>query len=399
MRSLAIPFTLVLSNLAAGCGTDIAGPPLITIRSDQPPALIAFRDGIDAPWQTATMATPTTFETEVHGPYLVTVVCEDPTTGRSWTLQVARVPDDARYLPLSCDLTAPSELPSEPVITGHMVQAGLVQLGSSSDTSDVADWNFQLSAPNMLYDLIAATTERIVVRRAVEVDGDLVVTPPIDVADEGTALVGVVFTAPNATPDETLAVSVDLATSRTPLPAHIYVGPAATAKTVRDSVLLATDTQQVAVRATQGGALRELRRPFRAHDATEYELPEPLGGVQWTIEHGQLLTTWTTLPPLDHLVMSACGSAADGTELVSHDLAISPRFLAETGITHIAIDTEIPGYKPAWRIDVRGYYIRELTATHQVMKGLATSSVTEEVNVPGPDESPTPRIMHVPGLR
>lgn len=399
MRNVAILSTLLMSSLLAGCGTDTAGPPLITIRSDQAPALVAFRDGIDAPWQTATRKTPTTFEAEVHGPYLVTVVCEDPTTGRSRTLQVARTPDDARYLALSCGLTAPGEPPSEQVVTGHMVQAGLVQLGSSRATSDVADWDFQLSASNRSYDLIAATAERIAVRRAVEVDGDLVVTPPIDVAAEGTALVGVAFTAPNATPEETLVVSVDLATSRTPVPVHVYVGPAATAKTVRDSALLATDTQRVAVRATHGGALRELRRPFLIDRDTEYALPEPLGGVLWAIEHGQLSTRWTTLPPLDHLEMSARRSADDGTEIATHDLDMSPRFLAETGTTHIAIDTELPGYKPAWRIDVTGSYTCELTATHQMVDALATSSVTEAVNVPAPGERPTPRTARAPGLR
>lgn len=398
MRNRAIPLTLLLSSLVVGCGTDTAGPPLITIKSDQAPALVAFRDGIDAPWQTATMKTPTTFEAEVHGPYLVTAVCEDPTTGRSRTLQVARTPDDSHYLALSCDVTAPGEPEGEHMITGHMVQAGFVQLGSSSDASDVADWGFQLSAPSRWYDLIAVTAERIALRRAVEVDGDLVVTPPIDVEAEGTALVGVAFTAPNATPDETLVASVDLGTSRTQIPVHVYVGPAATAKTVRDSALLATDTQHVTVRATHGTAWRELRRPFRG-DATEYALPEPLGGVQWAIEHGQLSTTWTALPPLEHLSMSARGTVADGTKLTAHDLDMSPRFLAETGTTHIVIDTDIPGYQPAWRINVMGPYTCDLTATHEVGDALATSSVTEAVNVPAPGERPTPRAARVPSLR
>jgi len=399
MRNIAIMSTLLLSNLLAACSDDtpvIDQPSLPIITFDQAPALVMFHEGVDGPWQPATMKSPTFYEIDVSGPYVVTAVCEDPSTGRARTQQVARALGDTTTLTLSCAM-APSEPPIEHVITGHMVQAGLVQLGSSSDASDVADWDFQLSAPSGSYDLIAASAERLVVRRAVVVDGDLVVTSPIDVAAEGTALVDVAFTAPNATADETVAVLVDLATPTTPLPARLYLGPAATAKAARTGELLSADTQRVAVRATHGGALRELRRPFRIDDATEYALPEPLGGVQWAIEHGQLSTTWTTLPPLDRLAMSARSS--DDAVIATHDLDMSPQFLAETGITHIAIDTDIPGYKPAWRIDVTRPYTRELTATHQVREELATSSVTEAVNVPVPDERPTPRTVRVPSLR
>jgi hypothetical protein len=404
MRSIAIPFTLVLSNLLAACGDNgtsgpdaPVAPPTITIMSDPAPALVAFRDGLDAPWQPATMKTPTSFTAEVHGPYVVTVVCEDPATGRSRTLQVARTPDDANNLALPCDL--PAMTPSGYAVTGHMVQAGFVQLGSSSDTSEDADWDFQLSAANGSYDLIATTTERIVVRRAIEVNADLVVTPPVDVAAEGTALVNVALTAPDATPDEALAASVDLATPTNSLPARVYLGPAATAKVARNSALLPTDTQSVAVRATNGTALRELQRPFRVGDDTEYALPQPLGGVQWAIEHGQLSTSWITLPQLDHLDMSASSSAADGTELARHSLDMTPLFLAETGITHIAIDTEIPGYKHEWRIDFAGRYTRDLTGKHAVNDDLVTSSVTEAVNAPQPDSGSAPGLARAYDLR
>lgn len=403
MRNYAILFTLLLSNLLVACGDNGPVPPdvppetpTITITSDQVPSLVAFRDGLDASWQPATMKTPTIFEAEVHGPYVVTVVCEDQTTGRSRTLQVAGTLDDAHKLTLSCDV--PAMAPSEHAITGHMVQAGHVQLGSSSDSSAKADWDFQLSAANGSYDLIATTAERIVVRREVEVKADLVVAP-VDVAAEGTALVDVAFTAPNAAPDETLAVSVDLATPTTSLLARVYLGPAATAKAVRNSALIATDAQIVAVRATSGTKLRELRRPFRVDDDTAFTLPIAFGGVQWALEHGQLSTSWTALPPLDQLGMSAGSSAPDGTRVTKHDLQLSPLFLAETGITHIAIDTEIPGYKPEWRIDFTGSYTRELTGKHAAGAEVATSSVTEQVNAPEDSVGSTPRIARAHDLR
>jgi len=388
MRNHAILFTLLFSNLLTACtdgGVEMDPPggptlpplPRITIASDQPPALVMFRDGLDASWRAATMNTPTFFEAGVHGPYVVVVVCEDPVTGRSRTLQLARTPGDSHDLRLSCDLTTPSGH----VVTGHMVQPGFVQLGSSRDSSETADWDFQLFVPDGSYDLIGTNSERIAMRRSIEVKGDLSITSPFDVTAEGPALVGVEFTATNEAPDETLVASVDLTTQSTQA-ARIYLGPAATAKAAAKSVLLDGATQSATVRATSGTALRELKRPFQVGDNTAYKLPDSLGGVQWKIDQGKLSTNWATLPELDHLDMSASSSAADGTQLITHELIMTQQFLAATGITQIAIDTEIPGYKPAWQIDFNGHYTRKLIAEHEVKAELATSAVSEDVDAP-----------------
>jgi hypothetical protein len=369
----------------------------IHIRSDQAPAFVVFRDGLDAPWQAATMAGPTSYTAEVHGPYMVTVVCEEPATGRSRTLQVARTPDDVNTFTLSCALPVMASKGS--TVTGHMVQAGFVQLGSSSDSSEVADWDFQLSVADGLYDLIATSTERIRVQRGFEVTGDLEVSPPVDVASEGEAFADVAFTAANATADETLAASVDFVTAKTPTPVTIYAGPAATAKAVRNITLIDTDTQRAAVRATSGTAVRELQRPFRIGDNTQYTLPPALGGVQWGNENGQLSATWTTLPPLDRLDVVATRFAADGSIAIKHDLAVTPAFLAATGTTHITIDTEIPDYKPEWRIDFTGAYTRDLTTEQTVKDEHATSSVSEAVNAPQAGSGATSRIAGTPAQR
>ena len=385
-RSIPILFTLLLSNLLAGCGDNRPvvpdGPPsptTIGITTDQTPALVAFRDGLDAPWQPAmerTSTSSTWFEADVHGPYVVTVVCTDPEdpAGRSRTWQFARTPDDAHHLSLTCDLP-----PIAHRITGRMTQPGHVYLGASSDTSPGAtEWDFQLSAPSGSYVLIATTDDRIAVRRTVVADRDLGV-PDIDVTLEGTKLVDAAFTASTAE-GETLEASVDLLTSTPPLPGRVYLGPAATAKTLDNSALQG-DTQLVTVRATSGTARRELRRSFRVGYGTEYTLPQPLGGVQWP-EPGPLSASWTTLPQLDSLDLSASSSAADGTTVVQHNLDMTPLFLGETGIQQIAIDTDIPNYDAAWKIDFTRPYTRELTAKRTVNDDLATSSVTETVNAP-----------------
>ena len=93
---------------------------------------------------------------------------------------------------------------------------------------------------------------------------------------------------------------------------------------------------------------------------------------------GQLSACWTRLPALDHLDLSASANTKD----IKYDLSMTSLFLTETRITSMAIDTEIPGYKPEWKIDFNGPYTRALNAKHTESDQLATSSVTERVNTP-----------------
>src|SRR5262249_19755653 len=159
---------------------------------DKAPALVAFRDGIDGAWQTATMKTPTSFEAVIHGPYLVSVACEAADEVATW--QVGRTPDDEHTLNVRCDFAAPRTHAR----TGHMAPAGCVQLGEAFAPSATADWDFNMAVPNGTYDLLARTDDRIVLRRAIAITGDLAVTPAIDATAEGAALADVAFTVTNA---------------------------------------------------------------------------------------------------------------------------------------------------------------------------------------------------------
>jgi hypothetical protein len=383
MRMLSIVLPLLLCNTFAACGDDgsavpdaPSGPTMISITSDHVPALVAFRDGIDAAWQSASMKSPTSFEIEVNGPYMVTVVCEDPTNGGTYIWQAARTPEDAHDVALECVLT----LPSGHAVTGHMVQAGSVYLAESIDTRDYADWDFQLVAPNGTYDLVAVTDDRIAIRRAITIDGDLAVTPQVDVAQQGTALVDVGFTIANAEPDETLVAAVFLETQTSSVPATVYHGPIAMARVVPSSAFVATDIQAASMRAINGPALRALRRPFRAGDNTEYILPPPLGGVQWAIESDNLSASWMTLPELDLLMANVYGWATDSVRVSIHNVKMTARFVATTGITRLTLDTDIPGYKPEWKVDFTGPYIRELFAQRTVNGETSTSLVSERLN-------------------
>lgn len=400
MRSSSIAIGIVLFHALAACGSSGThgggndGPPVtISITTGFAPALVAFRDGVDAEWRLAGKKAETAYEATVHGPYLVAVVCTDPSTTPSFsgttTTYAGWTPDDPRALSF-CRADVPRY-----VVTGHMVQAGFVQLGDFGTQSSSTNWNYNLTAPIGTFDLIATSADRVAVRRAITVGGDLAVTAPIDLAAEGTALVATPFTALNAAAADTVTVSVGLLNATSPnVPARIYQGPLATAKVAPDAGLLATDTQSVSVRATTATELRALRRPFRVGGDAVFALPPALDGVQWSTTGGQLSVSWGSLPELDLLIGFLGGNAAGGSTPVDYELELGSRYLAATGITHFTYETDLAGFQHAWTIDVNAAYTRQLlTQQGTELATLTTSSVAEMINQAALDGAPGPVRM------
>lgn len=393
---------VVLCPVLVACGSGGSGghvnngPPMtVTVSGDIPPAVVAFRDGVDAGWQVATARTPTTFEAVVHGPYLLAIQCVDlpeafGPPGTFTTLLARGIADPKNAI--GC-----TAIPAYHMVTGHMAQAGDVQLGDWGAHSSTASWDFHVQVPNGSYDLIATTTDGISVRRGLAVNNaDVTVTPAVDLTVDGTAFVDVAFTAPNAAPDETTSVSVGLLNSVTPnIAARIYVGPVATAKAAPDAALLPTDVQSASVRATKGGVLRALRRPFRVGGDTAYLLPPAIGGVQWSTTGGQLSVSWTAMPDLDFLIVSADGNTPAGG-LLSQTLQATSGYLADTGVTEVTLATDFPGFQPAWRVNAP--YTRNLAAQKGAeLATLTTSEVTEMVG--GSPAAAAPALEGRPGAR
>lgn len=379
LASLSLLGSLLgLSCWVAGCDDPAPvtppGPPVtITITSNQAPALVAFRDGIEGAWQTAAMKLPTTFEAEVHGPYVVAVVCEDLAAGTVTTRQVGRSLDDDREVALPC--TFPADPPGR-ALTGHMVQAGRVQIAGATRTSTVADWDFSLSVPDGTFDLLARTTDRIAVRHATVIAGNTALATPIDLLQEGAPFVDVAFTVTNAAPTETLVASVHLSKPIPLSPLNVYLGPPTPAKVAPDSVLIPTDAQTVSLQATAGTETRSLRRPFRVGGNTAYTVPASLG-ARWESASRSMGVSWSFLPAFDVLDVNARGTSADMTKSLSHDLDLSPRFVAATGLMEATIDTDIPGYKPEWRIDFARGHSRQLFVQGTVNGEISTNIVSE----------------------
>jgi hypothetical protein len=376
MKSTTIFFPLLLSNVVAGCTDPAPEPVTIEIAADKAPALVAFRDGLDGDWQTATMKSPTSFEAVVHGPYVIAVACEDLATGEFTTRQVARTPDDEHDLMLRCDAAAPSTHK----ITGHMKEAGRVQIAGASDASEIADWDFELDVPSGTYDLMAKAADRIALRRAIAVTGDLALTAPIDVAQEGTALADAAFTVTNAAPAETLTAAISLGKAGQKSAFDVYQGPLATAKVVPDAALVEADLQRAAMTATAGNERRTLSRPFRVGGTTAYTLPAPLTGMKWEQASGDLAVSWGALADPAAVTVHVSGASADGTKHQRHSLELSSRFVAETGIARATVDTAIAGYKPEWKIDLAREHTRALMVERTSSSEIATNGVSETVN-------------------
>jgi hypothetical protein len=366
----------VASSALTGCTDAVPDEPgvtpgittTITITSGLPLALVAFHDGLDGRWETATKKSSTAFEIAVHGPYVVAAVCETGIGAGGFTWQAARTLEDPHEVLVPCNTSRVRHM-----VTGRMTQDGWVQLGQDASRPVRTNQDFQLPVPDGTYDLIATTADRIAIRRALTVRADLALTPPVDVTQEGVPLVDISFTVPNAEPDDTLEVAVGLLTAANPvIPARIYTGPPATAKAAPGAALTTTDIQSASVRAVKGPQLRSLRRPFQMGGDTAYTLPPPIGDPRWTIEDGQLVASWSSVPDGDRLFVEASASASPFN---AYTLDISPGFLAAVRVTRVVLDTRLPGYKPEWQINPTVSYTRRLFAQQgQIATSVVTTS-------------------------
>src|SRR5678816_795988 len=126
----AVLVVLAGSGLA-GCTDDkVPDPPratpgtVITITTTVPLALVVFRDGIDARWQSATQKRPDLYEATVHGPYILAVVCDYTVLGSSGvtTWRAGRTLDEPH------EVTVPCSKVTRHTVTARMVQDGYLSL-------------------------------------------------------------------------------------------------------------------------------------------------------------------------------------------------------------------------------------------------------------------------------
>jgi hypothetical protein len=359
--------------LAAACGDAPITPTSITVSTVRAPEAIAFRDGLDGEWQTPTPTTTGTYKIDVHGPYVVSVVCKAGGDFLVTTQQIARTPEDERNLDMEC-----AELPLlNSSVTGKMVQPGSIGLGGALDSSDTANWSFNFATTDGTFDLIAFSDARIAIRRDVAVTGTADVGT-LDVDQQGVPLVPVALTVSNAAGAETTEAQVLIETPSTDS-AYVHIGAPASAKIAPDELLSATTKQSVTMVAWGDHSARSVRRDFGAGDPTAFTLPAALEGVQFETSSGKLVATWSALPEHDKIRVAVYGSSADNNAC-DHELEVSQRFAAATGATSASLDTDIPGYLPAWRPDLGREYLREMLVERERTGERSSSDVFRLMN-------------------
>src|SRR5262249_46380816 len=94
-----------------------------------------------------------------------------------------------------------------------------------------------------------------------------------------------------------------------------------------------------------------VRSPYKIGDPTAFAMPAPLGPVQFAVTGNNLAATWSTLPDYDTLELFALAFSADGSQTWFDDREVSHRYIDATSAANTTLDTDIPGYLPAWRID------------------------------------------------
>lgn len=382
-RRVAYGACAALAACGGGSRGDMGGPPdgmpdgpsgktiVLRLASTDDLRLIAFRDGPTAPWQTPAATAPGRYKFVAHGPYTVLDTCAISGTGTATTQELSRTLDDPADVQMSCPVIETGPLPVPPShVTGSMSPSGSITVGPRG-AQVPASGQFDVAVDDGTYDVIARTPapvaadDRIAIRRNLTVAGNTAVTPPIDVAAEGTASVFLPLTVVDADAGESLEMRGQLDTHTASTEAAypgidgVHVLPAA--------ALGPDDRQSISVAATtSGGSTFSTRVVFRGYSAgtsLNFALP-PAPALQYIATGGQIAATWTALPPFDSLELSTSQQgAAHTTDFVEHFVELSPSYVAATAATRAAFDVDVPGFDPAWRIDTTRAWLRSVEVT------------------------------------
>lgn len=318
----------------------------VAIQTDVPPALVIYREGAAGPWQSAPRLKATTYEIQVNGPYTVMVVCTSDfgtfTYLNSLTLQ------DTPLVQVFCEFSQ-----EEPyVVNGLMVQSGSVTLGDMQIFDQGPNWPFSFPVFPGRHDLLAFTSDRALIQRAIPVTGD-VTLPPIDLAQQGVSLVSAPIAVSNPFPGEELSARTYVITPRI-FQSQLYRGPFP-AKVMPSSALLPYERQEISLRSTVNQEFlftsRSYRTAVRSGETLHATLWAPFTGLSLGNDaHGDVKASWDSSLPIDYGYLNASDFLGNYMEHFA-----STSYLTATGSHQVVLDTQVPGFQPAWRIDLSMY--------------------------------------------
>lgn len=334
---------------------------------------LRYRDG-GGPWREPTPLGDDEYELRVTTYYQLVVACEESFGFEVALTATTFAEDDALWA--SCGRGA-SPTPSTVEVTGEMIQPGTIWMGGLA-LSTTGPWDFTIDVEPGVYDLIAATDDGILIRRAQAITTATAVET-VDVDADGAALVGVPLTVIGATASETITSEAVLFTGGGLM---FLDGNGATARVPPPSALRRSDAVFLFVTAETATTARSAVTSYTGTE-TSFTLMPALTGVTFGANRGALAASWDTLPAHTRLEYSA--SSAAGLEWVD----ASRGWLSATGATTLGIPTALPGYPAAWRVAPAGPHRRRFVA-YDVAGGVSyASEVREDVGasaVRDPDE-------------
>lgn len=318
----------------------------IAIQTDLPPEQVLYREGLDGPWLPASQLKATTYEAMVSGPYTVLIFCPSD-IGFPLTALTSKTLDDEPLVEYFCGF------PGGPLqVTGTVVQPARVTFGEVSTQSSRTNWTFALPAHAGVQDLIASSTDRVLIRRGLNITSN-VALPPIDLALQGVALELTSPTVTNPYPGESLSA---LTSVRTPAAreAILHSGPLP-AKTVPASALTPYDHSLISVRSTTGDdsffLFRSAKRRIQGALAP-FTLWDPLAGKQLGLNaDGDAQLSWTSVAPHDTISYLAYDNLTGAT--IDH--LVTSSYQAATGVRQVVLSTDAPGFPEERRLDLSSY--------------------------------------------
>jgi hypothetical protein len=427
----------LLSPAVIGCSDSLPPPPVVTpteptavhIKSGVAPLLVAYRDGFDTtahpvPW---TMAPPSTMVTFMaHAAYSVAVVCAvDANTVLTWQ-SFRTVGDDVTDTVTEPTLETPCQSAGSALqtISGTATGPGFVHVdGDDKATTATA---FTLSAANGTYDFVASDTaaKRALITRNFVVNGPTNAGAAAN-ASSGMPLVSITPSLANPPPapdpknpkrnTETVLAQVEVLTKNNSTPATVFTADfnldlkvnkdqTVTVFAIPDTVLTKDDTQSIRFTGTNHIAdtdittRRSVTMPFTMGDdvtkgAAALALPPRLATAAvspgWGLDNNNRLSVaLPALPALDDLTIETSGTSTDGTKTALYELHITASYLSATALARPVLDTDIPGFQAAWKIDFTKPYSRQITSQHDAFDDDGnfvdheTSQFIEDVNAP-----------------
>lgn len=377
----------------------MTNPITVTVTLATTPSLIVFRDGADADWQVPAPTGPGRYEFEVRGPYTVEAVCLE-TADAVEIVEVSRTTDDPREFAMPCLSMVRATPPFH--VTGTSLQFATIALGASQQFA-LPNMPFDIAVDAGSYDLVARIidvpgADEIVIRRDLVFTASTMLMPPIDATKEAAPLVEVPLTVTNLQSDEDSGVFAELRTqsTRSRLAVSKYHH---SVRVLAPSALRPTDVQSVHAHSSRllgdgSDAPFHFRTRGVSHLLGQEEtptltLPGGLDSLDFALMGDRLTAAWATLPEYDTLEF-AIGTFEPSLTL--HRKLLSVAYVTATGATSATLETNVPGYRMAWKINLIGPYGRLFAATTTDADAMGTTSMLDEdVNAVARTSPVTPR--------